>query len=46
MNALKVMCTVHMNYVLMPIMIMIDDEDDNDDDDRSLMMIMMMTDYD
>ena len=29
-----VMCTVHMNYELMTIMIMIDDEDDNDDDDR------------
>ena len=44
MNALKVMCSVHMNYELMTIMIMIDDEDDNDDDDQWLMMIM--TDYD
>ena len=34
MNALKVMCTVYANYVLMTMMIMIDDEDDNDDDDR------------
>ena len=34
MNALKVMCTMYMNYVLMTIMIMIDDEDDNDDYDR------------